>query len=592
MTTKIASLLVRHEPIQRLYNSYTNSLYLVNRRYQRKLVWSLQDKERLIDTIAMGYPLPLFLFASTTHRGIPRNEIIDGLQRLNAIFSFIEQEYAYQGKYFDMKTMVESLSMLEGGNLIQKEPILERVVCEKIATYTVALSEFNNASETEIDEVFRRINSNGKYLSPQEVRSAGSVSEFANLVRRISSRIRGDITTSDTLPLSDITKISLCDTGDKGVIIDDVFWVKNRIYTREQIRESRDEEIVADLIAFILVREKARSASEILDDYYGLHRYSTGPGRMQEVQEELSKYGADYIENRFLEVHDQIESFLNNFDEQFSNLVLGAGATRAPRYYQCIFLAWYELLVCENKRLSNRLELRQKMNNIGQKLNISGGGKWAGQERFDLMQIAKTLISSCFEDDPNPDPTKVSWVKQFEALLNIAKTEQVCYDYKQGFMRLDNSKIFDESSFLEDMKTTTAFGNQGKNSVGYLIIGVSDTVETAERHKSISQMEYRECNGFYITGIEYEANCLQGSIDKYLLWIKQKINGLPINEDFRNMLLGNIQIVQYYDKTAILFKIKDIGKPVSFDDMFYIRKISSTELIKGDELQGLFARFL
>ena len=89
--------------VERSYEDYRNDQYLVNRRYQRKLVWELEEKQAFIDSLANGYPVPLFLFAKCDYKGQERSEIIDGMQRLNAVFSFIENDYsAATGEYFDL----------------------------------------------------------------------------------------------------------------------------------------------------------------------------------------------------------------------------------------------------------------------------------------------------------------------------------------------------------------------------------------------------------------------------------------------------------------------------------------------------------
>jgi hypothetical protein len=90
--------------IQTLYRLYCDGSLVVNRQYQRKLVWTLPEKQNLIDSILKNYPLPLFLLAEKppeSSRTI--YEIIDGMQRLNAIFSFIEQGFKWQDQCFDIR---------------------------------------------------------------------------------------------------------------------------------------------------------------------------------------------------------------------------------------------------------------------------------------------------------------------------------------------------------------------------------------------------------------------------------------------------------------------------------------------------------
>jgi hypothetical protein len=81
--------------IQSLYRSFRDGTLIVNRQYQRKLVWTVGEKQQLIDSILKDYPLPLFLFAD---KGGPPGqqptlEVIDGMQRLNAIFSYVEHGF-------------------------------------------------------------------------------------------------------------------------------------------------------------------------------------------------------------------------------------------------------------------------------------------------------------------------------------------------------------------------------------------------------------------------------------------------------------------------------------------------------------------
>ena len=65
--------------------------FLVNRRYQRKLIWTIEEKSAFINSIMNGYPVPLILLAEVNYDNSSVYEIIDGMQRLNAIVSFIRR---------------------------------------------------------------------------------------------------------------------------------------------------------------------------------------------------------------------------------------------------------------------------------------------------------------------------------------------------------------------------------------------------------------------------------------------------------------------------------------------------------------------
>ena len=68
-------LAIRGESVERIYNYYLQSNFLVNRRYQRKLVWSIEEKQAFIDSIQQGFPIPLILVAEVKSQF----EIIDGM---------------------------------------------------------------------------------------------------------------------------------------------------------------------------------------------------------------------------------------------------------------------------------------------------------------------------------------------------------------------------------------------------------------------------------------------------------------------------------------------------------------------------------
>lgn len=86
---KTQDLTVKGESVERVYAQFAEERYLVNRRYQRKLIWTLEEKVSFVDSIARGYPVPIILLAEGTGIRRGKMEIIDGMQRLNAITSFI-----------------------------------------------------------------------------------------------------------------------------------------------------------------------------------------------------------------------------------------------------------------------------------------------------------------------------------------------------------------------------------------------------------------------------------------------------------------------------------------------------------------------
>lgn len=75
------SVTPRGMSIQEAYKEYRAGNFTVNRRYQRKLVWTIEEKQALVDSVLQGYPIPLILLAFTPlPKGGKSFEILDGMQ--------------------------------------------------------------------------------------------------------------------------------------------------------------------------------------------------------------------------------------------------------------------------------------------------------------------------------------------------------------------------------------------------------------------------------------------------------------------------------------------------------------------------------
>ena len=242
-------LSIKSMTVNQVYSLYVERKLKVNRQYQRKLCWTIEEKRNFIDTVSNGYPVPLFLLA-IDECGV--YEIIDGMQRLDALCTFIEQKYELRDGYFNLESMPDTLQLKRKGVLKQGRQILSIEKCKDIANYPLPISVFP-ARDSSIEEVFKRIHSTGKHLSSQELRQIGVQTEYATLVRQLSSEMRGDYS-EDTLLLNDMSNISLSNYRLKYAInVNDVFWVKNGIINANDLRQSRDEEIVGFLLAGIIL---------------------------------------------------------------------------------------------------------------------------------------------------------------------------------------------------------------------------------------------------------------------------------------------------------------------------------------------------
>jgi len=344
-----------------------------------------------------AYPVPLILLAEGEQDDDMIYEIIDGMQRLNAIVSFIENEFSVNGEFFDLESMAETKLLKDNQIITQLLPIMNRKVCaEKIASYILPISSYKSNSEEEIDEVFRRINSNGKHLSRQEIRQAGSVSLFAESVRKIASEIRGDVSLGDKIDLNDMKKISITSKElEYGIIVDGLFWIKNGIIRREQVRESKDEEIIVDILAVMLLDEMPSSSSTILDEFYNLHNDTK---RSVILEEKIKVRTSDKLRDNFFSVFDEIRLLLEVSGKSFIDLISKSRSfDKVPRYFQIVFLALYNLMVVKNKKAKSQYDVLKILDGITDNVSLSkGGGNWSAIERENSINAIMGMLDKCF----------------------------------------------------------------------------------------------------------------------------------------------------------------------------------------------------
>lgn len=595
METNISS---KPESIQIVYDWYKSNKLIVNRKYQRKLVWTIEEKQAFIDSIYQQFSVPLFLLAATKHQGKDAFEIIDGMQRLDAIFSFIENEFPINinGKaaYFNLETLANTIVAKDEGVLSQKTPILPREDCVSIVTYQLPFSFAYFQEEAKIEEIFRRINSYGRQLSEQEIRQAGALGKFPNLVRVIASQIRRDSSPSDILSLSQMKEISLSNRRLKyGVDITSIFWVKQNIITPKNMRISRDEELVAYILTYILMSPDFNPSRKYLDQLYQ-YEIDSPDNLYTKAEQEIEKQGFDKIISWFNQVYDQIEYTLKKAPRDFRTILYNDNkASGLFRSFQVIFLAIYELMIIERMKISNHNGLLKVLNGLGNKhLNGIGGEEWNGEYRKQKVQALKGIFKPFFEAVSGSDVAVDNWVSKFENLLSNSKVENSQYDFKISFFDLKDGKTFCKELVGKIVKTLTAMANKGPNEKGYVIVGVADSEQDAKQYKNLYGTDYIVFQGFNISGLNGEISRNFGKRDDFLNRIKTIIKAEPIEGGVQDYILSNLRLINYYDKDILVFEIASRQDPISYGDKYYHRVLSSSEKISSAvSIKALFDKF-
>ncbi|WP_435232212.1 GmrSD restriction endonuclease domain-containing protein [Streptomyces althioticus] len=594
-TPTSTELSVEGESIQQLYNDYTSEKFLVNRRYQRKLVWGVEEKERLIDSVVQKLPIPLILLAESSGEHSGRLEVIDGLQRLNSVFSFIENEFSLNGEYFDLATLADTKIRLDGGSLKQKTPVLDREICRRIANYRLPVSIYRSASDESVDEVFRRINSSGRHLSPHEIRQAGATQTIATMVRRLAATVRGDASFTDFVPLSGMAKISITNHDlPYGIYVENIFWVKQGILTRESVRESRDEELVLDILLDLMLERPAATGLRYRDSAYGIEN-DRAVTSSDVVHRRIVSLGEAELEDRFVNTLELIQNALNESSKPFAALTVTQQNYRGvPRHFQAVFVAINQLLHDESLELKSNKDLLGILSGFwdGDLRIPSGGGDWGSDRKNQLLEMAKAALRPAFQ--PKTD-AKSAHLRdhsvRFEAALSMALTEDSLFELKQGFCRINDSATFDDASFAKILRTASAMANHGRDSKGVIFIGVADDAADAaavERFAQIKPLKYEE---FFVTGTQHELSALKKSMDELWRELTQRIKTSKLDLDFAESLARTLAPFRY--KGYLLWRLEpaSIGRPVTYDNRFYQRVGPQTAEVVGQSIIALANRF-
>ncbi len=144
---------------------------------QRNLVWGVEKKSLLIHSMIYGYAIPAMYF-TRDENGV--YDSLDGKQRSNAISEFLHDEFALSAdtpSVMDENGCVEDIS----GMYFSQLPEWVR---DKIKDYNLTIYYYEDMTEDEVREFFRRLN-NGKPLSAIELTRANvpSLTIFQQLAK-------------------------------------------------------------------------------------------------------------------------------------------------------------------------------------------------------------------------------------------------------------------------------------------------------------------------------------------------------------------------------------------------------------------------
>jgi hypothetical protein len=163
-----------------------SQMLLVNPEYQRGEVWTRPQQKRLVDSVLRGYPIPLIYlhYIRREIEGFVQEgfEVIDGQQRLNALYQYIEEgSFALFDPIADEEearypSFIKDTLCPWGGKKFEN---LEKDTQLQLLNTPLSIVMIETNEPNEARDLFIRLQG-GMPLSPQEKRDAwpGNFTEF------------------------------------------------------------------------------------------------------------------------------------------------------------------------------------------------------------------------------------------------------------------------------------------------------------------------------------------------------------------------------------------------------------------------------
>ena len=552
----------------------------------------LKEKRLFIDSILHKYPTPSIIvstFERKDENGIIKDyyEIIDGLQRLNAIVSFANNEFGVmidnKEYYFDMLCDTFTNAEMLRGNLQPKEPKLDFNACVSFssAEIPVIITEQREDRDRKIEQIFGRINSSGRKLSAHDIRQASSVGEFSDLVRRIATTCRGDYTYSDEINLCDMPKISLGGKGlNYGISPDDTFWRKHDIIPYSRFRQSKDEEIIASAMTTLLLGDNLKINADRLDDLY-----RPGNKYYDKIEEAVSKFGKTELEELAKDVIDQINNIFESVHSDFTSYLYPRRAASAKDLgFVALFCALFQL-DCESYEIEDYEQIANLLRDNYQSTFCVLEQSSQHDSKIKVKNLLYSVLKNAMVKRENRKKTETE--KKLEELLSLSPVEMQMVEFKIGITYFEN-KTINQEELGRIWKTLVAMANTNceGDSTGYVIVGVADNPVSCKNWIKVYNETPLNYGSHKIVGITKEAVSLALSVDQYERLIGDLIKRSPISNELKSYVLSNYEIVNFRDKVLLILPSTKQESTSYCDGKYYVREGSKTKHVPEKDQQS------
>jgi hypothetical protein len=376
------------------------------------------------------------------------------------------------------------------------------------------------------------------------------------MVREIASTLRGDVS-SEVLPLFSMPSISIDLPKSKHgyeVQADEVFWVRQGILRSTDLRDSMDEQCIADIAACVVGNNLIERSKDALDAIYD--DKNTESGRILAA---LEVYGAEKFKNEFnFCVQEIIQLCQTPTPEKLRDIIFHKKGTTNPfpSVFAAVLIGIHETIIGETKKISNYEALRDALTDLADRIE-TGRRATSSEERRKNIDTIKGLTANCFVKSKD-QVTKIygnHTVLDLEAIVRRSEIELASYELKQGCLVLQPKGKIDHGIFEKVIKSICAIANNGPRSFGKILIGVADKEADSKRAKEVDGVEPKKIGKRYVVGVNREAKRLGIATEKYFAKWKEAISNSKLSEPLKSSCLSGMDYNSYYGLGIIVISI-------------------------------------
>lgn len=154
--------------------------------FQRDYVWNQAEASRLVESLLLGLPVPGVFLAKEGDSN--KLSVIDGQQRLKSLLFFYEGFFNpkhgdSRKKVFRLKNVQQKFENKTYEELEEEDRIK---LDDSIIHATIIKQESPNDDNTSIYHVFERLNTGGRKLTPQEIRTAIYIGKMNEMISELN----------------------------------------------------------------------------------------------------------------------------------------------------------------------------------------------------------------------------------------------------------------------------------------------------------------------------------------------------------------------------------------------------------------------